>query len=411
MTTDSTPPTPFNPYGADFKTDPFPMLHAMRQVAPICQLLSSDGKRRIWYIARYADVEAILRDHQRFVSDHRSTLTPEELAQLEPPDLVTRLLTENMLNLDGDAHTRLRTLVSQAFTTRPIQQRQPRIQALADELLDPVMAQGQMDLIEQYAFPLPIIVILDLLGIPPVDRDQLRLWCGVLGNAPSAPAGQQEAEQSIQMLVTYLGQLFAARRSDPQADFISGLVQAEAQGDKLSEDELYSMVLLLIIAGYETTVKLIGNAMLTLLQHPTQLERLLADPTLINGTVEEALRFCGPIDLAKMRYAAEDVALHGNLIRRGDPVRLLINSANRDEGQFDNGEAFDLTRTENKHLGFGLGVHYCLGAPLARLEGQIAISTLLRRLPNLRLTVPVSSLEWDLDSFVYGVKHLPVAWS
>lgn len=408
MKTDRT--MPFNPYAREFKTNPFPMLQEMRRANPICQGLSSDGKRRVWYLARYADVEAMLRDHEHFVSDYRSTRTPDELAELQPPSLVTRLLTENMLNLDGAAHTRLRTLVSQAFTMRTIQQLQPRIQAIADELLDPVVEQGHMDLIDQYAWPLPIIVILELLGIPATDRDQLRRWCGVLGNAPSDPVGQQEAEKLIGALVTYLGQLFARRRRQPQADLISALVQAEAQGDMLSEDELYSMVLLLIIAGYETTVKLIGNAMLILLQYPTQLAYLLTEPTLIGDTIEEVLRFCGPIDLAKMRYAAKDVEWRGHFIRRGDPVRLLVNSANRDEAQFDDGETFDLTRKNNKHLGFGLGVHYCLGAPLARLEGQIAISTLLRRLPNLRLAVPATHIEWDLDSFVYGVKHLPVAW-
>lgn len=410
MTTNYSQTAHFLPYGEAFKTNPFPMLTEMRREAPICQLLSSDGKRRIWYIARYTDVEAILRDHQRFVSDYRSTLTAEELAQLEPPSLVTRLITENMLNMDGHNHTRLRTLVSKAFTTHRVQQLQPRIQAIADERLDRVIGQGVMDLVDQYALPLPILVILELLGIPTGDREQLQLWCRTLVDPPDEPAGQAQTIEHVQALIAYLGHLFTTRRRTPQDDLISALVQAEAQGDKLSEDELYAMLLLLIIAGYETTVKLIGNSVLTLLQHPAQLARLLAEPTLIGSAMEEVLRYCGPTDLAKMHYVAEDVVVHGHLLRRGEPVRLLVNSANRDEAHFADADIFDSTRKNNKQLGFGLGIHYCLGAPLARLEGQIAITTLLQRLPNLRLAIPVAAVEWDLGSFAYGVKHLPVAW-
>ncbi|MEM7129121.1 MAG: cytochrome P450 [Chloroflexota bacterium] len=396
----------FDPYSTAFKTDPFPMLATMRRDVPIYQEIDKDGKHRIWTISRHADVEAILRDHKRFVSNYRSLFPQEASDEPEPRSQVENLISDNMLGKDGHDHARLRTLVSKAFTNRMVQTLRPRIQAFADELLDQVVEQNEMDLVDAFALPLPIMVILEMLGIPVTDRDRVRAWSQALID----PAGQAQEEDLIQELLTYLGELFTTRRRAPQDDVISAMVQAEESGDRLSESELYSMVLLLIIAGHETTVKLIATGTLTLLQHPDQLARLHTDPALINSAIEELLRYCGPTDLAKSRFATEDVEIGGHLIRRGDRVRLLINSANRDEVRFNAADTFDITRQHNRHLGFGLGIHFCLGAPLARQEAEIAITTLLGRLPNLQLAVPIGEVEWDLHSFVYGVKHLPVAW-
>ncbi|MCB0091173.1 MAG: cytochrome P450, partial [Caldilineaceae bacterium] len=207
-----------------------------------------------------------------------------------------------------------------------------------------------------------------------------------------------------------LRQVFAERRKEPRNDLITGLVHAEESGDTLSEDELFAMVILLIVAGHETTVNLIGNGALALLQHPEQLAKLKADPSLIEAAVEELLRYDGPVDRATMRFAAEDVELGGQLIQRGQAVAVALTSANRDPDQFAQPDEVDITRPDNRHLAFGFGVHYCVGAPLARMEGQIAINTLVQRLPNLRLTVPANELKWGTVPIIRGMKHMPVAW-
>jgi cytochrome P450 len=267
-----------------------------------------------------------------------------------------------------------------------------------------------MDLIDEYALPLPMLVILELMGVPTADHARVRSWSRSLVDPPSGDKGHQASEELLQELGEYFGKLFTERRRLPREDLISALVQAEEDDDRLTEDELYSMVFLLIFAGFETMVKLIGNSVLALLQHPSQLEALKTSPNLIENAVEELLRYTVPVDRAKMRYATEDVELGGQLVRRGERVCVLLNSGNRDEDQFDEPDILDITRKHNKHLSFGLGIHYCIGAPLARLESEIAISTILFRLPNLRLAVPTEALEWDLASFLYGVKHLPVTW-
>ena len=404
---------PFNLFGAEFKTDPYPTYAAMRATQPICRRDTVNGKA-IWFITRYQDVAAILRDHQRFVKDVQNTMTPEERSALPPTPPLIDLLSNHMLNLDPPDHTRLRMLVGKAFTGSVANRMQQQIQLIADGLLHKVQARGRMDLIEEYAYPLPIHVIAELLGVPHQERNRFRQWSHVFVS-PSVNVQRNtkkylKAKRSMEHFTNYMRQLFAERRQQPQDDLITLLLQAEDDGDKLSEEELFSMMILLIVAGHETVVDLIGNGVFALLQHPDQLALLQAQPALLESAIEEMIRYDGPIERATIRFAAQDVEIGGQTIRRGDAVSLVLASANRDQEQFPEPEQFAIQRTPNRHLGFGLGIHYCLGAPLGRLEGRIAISTLLRRLPNLRLAVPEETLRWRTVPILRGLQHMPVVW-
>jgi cytochrome P450 len=319
-----------------------------------------------------------------------------------------------MLNLDPPDHTRLRTLVNKAFTTNAVQGLTARVQAIADGLLDRVQTRGRMDLIEEYAFPLPMTVIAELLGIPARDRERFRRWSDAFVtpsvNLQRNAKKYAKTHRLMADFTGYLREIFAERRRHPRADLISQLLQVEEAGDRLREDELFSMMILLIVAGHETVVNLIGNGVLALLQHPAQWALLQAQPALIGSAVEEMIRYDGPVERATMRFAACDLALDGHTLRRGDAVSLVLAAADRDPAHFPQPDQFEITRTNNRHLGFGLGIHYCLGATLARLESEIAINTLLRRMPNLHLAVPVETLRWRGIPILRGVEHLPVRW-
>lgn len=399
-------------FGAHFKADPYPTYATMRQQMPVCP--RPGNLKTTWFITRYADIAALLRDHVHFVKDVRNTLTAEERAGLPaPPDLVNRL-SNHMLNLDPPDHTRLRTLVNKAFTASVINPLASRIQAIADALLDRVRQRGQMDLIDDFAFPLPITVIAELLGIPARDRARFRHWSDAFVT-PTADLQRStkkylKTRRLMEDFTGYLRATFNERRQRPRDDLITLLLGAEEGGDRLSEEELFSMISLLIVAGHETVVNLIGNGVLALLQHPEQLALLRAQPDLAEGAVEEIIRYDGPVERATMRFAARDVEMDGQTIRRGDAVTLVLAAADRDPAHFAEPDRFDILRTNNRHLGFGLGIHYCLGAPLARLEGKIALSTLLQRLPNLRLAAPLETLRWRKIPILRGLHHLPVVW-
>jgi cytochrome P450 len=314
-----------------------------------------------------------------------------------------------MLDTDPPDHERLRALVSKAFTPRLIERMRPRVQAIADGLLDAVQDSGGMDLIDDYAFPLPITVIAELLGVPAEDRNNFREWSDA---AVSGNASQEYLEEILiphmQAFTDYLRALFEEKHANPRDDLVSALVQAEEAGDKLSEDELLGMVFLLLVAGHETTVNLIGNGVLALLQHPDQLRKLKDDPSLIKPAVEELLRYDGPVETSTERFAREDVDMGGTVIPRGEMVLVVLAAADHDPERFSDPDDLDITRTDNRHLAFGKGIHHCLGAPLARMEGQIAISTLLRRMPNLRLKGSSESLSWRLGMILRGLRGLPV---
>jgi len=392
------------------KANPYPIYATLRAEDPVSRQQGVEGDAKLWYITRYAEAELVLRDHKRFVKNYHNTLTAEELAQRSPPSRLWELLDGHMLNMDGEAHQRQRTLVNKAFTSRMVNQMQDRVQAIADELLDQVIAKGQMDLIDEYAFPLPIIVIAEMLGVPATDRHRFRLWSDAFVTPSRTPEEWAVAEKRLFEFTDYLGQIFAERRQRPQNDLITALLQAEEAGDQLSEEEIYAMVVLLIVAGHETTVNLIGNGTLALLRNPAQLAELRAHPEQMAAAVEELLRYDGPVERATLRFAAMDTEVGGKLIKRGEAIGVVLASANRDETRFAAADQLDFTRSDNRHMAFGYGVHYCVGAPLARMEGRIALSTLLQRLPNLRLAAPVAELHWRFNPILRGMQHLPVAW-
>ncbi len=399
-------------YSDEFRASTHETYAAMRESDPVFSQPGLDGTTPIWFVTRHDDVLALLMDDERFVLDPALVLTPDELEERRgpiPAELDARVNT-NLLSKDGEDHRRLRRLVTKAFTPRMVAGLAPRIQEIADELLDAVEESGEMDLVESYAFPLPIIVIAELLGIPSADRDRFRLWSNSFVSPPLTEGDLERFIAHSEEFLTYLRALFDERRRSPADDLVSALVQAEEQGDSLSEDELYSMVVLLIVAGHETTVSLIANAVLVLLSHSDELEQLRRDPTLMAAAVEELLRFESPVERALTRWVAEDGELGGRSVKRGELVIAVLGSANRDEARYPNAAQLDLTREDTKHLAFGRGSHFCLGAPLARLEAQIALATLFARLPSLRLTASPDALDYRPIPLFRSLVSLPVAW-
>lgn len=396
-------------YSQDFKANAYDTYAQLRAEDPV-RLHAGLTGTPIWFVTGYDEAETVLRDHKRFVKSYYTTLPEQEREEARAANAMFRLTNQHMLNMDPPDHTRLRALVNKAFTTRRVNEMQPRIQTIADDLIDAVQDQGHMDLIDDFAFPLPITVIAEMLGVPTSDRDKFREW----SNAFITPAVTEDEVQQFMALMhaftDYLGRMFAERHQTPRDDLITALLQAEEAGDSLSEEELFSMVILLLIAGHETTVNLIGNGMLALLRHPDQLQKLKNDPALIDTAVEELLRYDGPAERATTRFAVEDVELGGHQIKRGEPVIVVLAAADHDPNQFTQPEQLNISRSDNRHLGFGKGIHYCLGAPLARMEGSIAINTLLRRLPNLRLAAPADDLKYRLSPLIRGLLNLPVAW-
>jgi cytochrome P450 PksS len=390
-----------------FKADPFPFYARLRATAPVHPVTLPDG-RTAWLVTRYDDVAAVLKD-ERFAKDPLNALSPEQHARQPWIPAFARPLTRNMLDVDPPDHTRLRGLVHKAFTPRLIEGMRGRVQALCDRLLDRAQDRGRLDLIRAYAQPVPTTVISAMLGVPVADRHRFQRWSQALVLAGASRWGVVLAILPMWLFLRYVRQLIRARRTLPQDDLVSALVQAEEAGRQLSEDELVAMIVLLLVAGHETTVNLIGNGTLALLQHPEQLRKLRQDPGLIGSAVEELLRFTSPVETASERYARQDVTIAGVTVPRGGLVLPVIASANRDERQFADPDRLDVTRAPNRHLSFGLGAHFCLGAALARMEGQIALTTLLRRAPVLRLAVEPRALRWRPGLVLRGLEGLPVA--
>ncbi len=399
-------------YSDEFRASTHETYAAMRENDPVFRQPGLDGTTPIWFVTRHDDVRDVLLDDGRFVLDPALVLTPEELEERRgpiPAELDARVNT-NLLSKDGDDHRRLRRLVTKAFTPRMVAALAPRIQEIADELLDAVEGNGEMDIVESYAFPLPIIVIAELLGIPSADRERFRVWSNSFVSPPLTEEDLERFVRHSEEFLGYLQALFDGRRREPSNDLVSALVQAEEQGDSLSEDELYSMVVLLIVAGHETTVSLIANAVLALLSHPDELAKLRRDPDLIAAAVEELLRFDSPVERTLTRWVAEDAEVGGRTMNRGDLVIAVLGSANRDDTHYPDAARLDLGREDTKHLAFGRGSHFCLGAPLARLEAQIALATLLARFPTLRLAVSPEALDYRPIPLFRSLVSLPVAW-
>jgi cytochrome P450 len=399
-------------YSDRFRAETYETFARMRAEDPVFCQPGIDGETMIWFLTRYEDVVAVLLDDQRFVRDPALALPPEQVEswQSAMPEAF-RFIEEHMLNRDGEDHRRLRRLVTKAFTPRMVERLRPRIQEIADGLIDAVDARGEMELVEEFAFPLPITVIAELLGIPARDRDRFREWSNAIVTPALGPEALAAFGLRMSDFVAYLHELFERRRAEPGEDLVSALLQVRDGGDALSEQELFSMVGLLIVAGHETTVSLIGNGVRALLEHPDQRALLERDPSLVGGAIEELVRYDGPVERALNRWAAEDVELGGHTIRRGDGVIVILGSADRDPERFPDPDTLDLTREDVKHVGFGRGSHYCLGAPLARLEAEVALTTLLRRLPGLRLAVPPEELTWRPVPLFRSLAALPVAWS
>ena len=391
-----------------FKSNPFPVYERLREEAPVFRI-KVPGNEVGWLVTRYEDVAQVLK-HGGISKDRLGSMSPEQQAKLPWFFKFFTPLMQNMLSRDPPDHTRLRVLVHKAFTPRLIERLRSRVQALSDELLDAAARKGSMDLVEEYAFLLPVTIIAEMLGVPPGDYRKFQRWSNrLVSNTDMTDV--LLSIPSVVMFTRYLRKLIAQRRTSLGDDLLSALIQAEEAGDKLTPDELVSMAFLLLVAGHETTVNLISGGTLALLQHPEQLERLRKEPGLIAPAVEELLRYASPVEISTERIAREDITVSGVTIPRGDLVFAVLASANRDERQFKDPNTLDLGREPNKHVSFGLGIHYCLGAPLARLEGQIAIQTLVNRFPNLRLAKPAESLKWRTGVLMRGPKQLPVKLS
>jgi len=394
---------------ANFKANPFPFYAKLRTEAPDFPVtVPMPTKQRACLITRYSDVQDVLKD-ARFAKNPRNAMSLEQLKKRHWMSQMFKPLEQNMLDLDSPDHTRLRALVHKAFTPRLIEQMRDEIQALTDELLNAAEPKGSMDLIADFALPLPLTIIGRILGVPAKDNDKFHSWTKTLLSA-GTNMNYVVFIPTIMRFMGYMKKLIKERRAHPKDDLVTALVQANDGNDQLSGDEVLAMIFLLLVAGTETTVNLIGSGSLALLEHPDQLEKLCCEPEIIKPAIEELLRFVCPVEMATERYACEDISIAGTTIPRGELVLAVIGSANRDANYFDNPDTLNLTREHNKHLAFGLGAHYCLGAPLSRLEGQIAISTLVRRMPNLRLSIPSDQIRWRGGIILRGLEALPVSF-
>ncbi len=393
-----------------FKANPHPFYARLRDEAPVWRTTLRD-RRTAWLVTRYEDAAWVLKD-KVFAKDRLNAMDREQQAQAPWVPGFLKPLERNMLDLDDTDHTRLRALVSKAFTPRLIERLRGRIEALCEELLDAMERKkerrGEVELVADYALPLPATVIAELLGVPAEDHAKFHRWSSKLVSVSSRRDMLRFLPAALSF-VRYLRRLVERRRANPRDDLISALIRAEEAGEKLSEDELLAMAFLLLVAGHETTVNLISGGTLALLDHPAQMERLRREPSLAKPAVEELLRYTSPIEMATERYAREDVEIQSTTIPRGEMVLAVLGSANRDGRHFEDPDALDFARDPNRHLAFGRGgVHHCLGAPLARMEGQIALNALLRRFPEARLTVEPESLRWRRGLFLRGLERLPL---
>ncbi|WP_082234896.1 cytochrome P450 family protein [Halobacillus massiliensis] len=384
-------------YQSNFKKGAYPFFENLRKQQPVFPL-SEQFQQTTWLITKYEDVKELLKS-QSFIKD-MSKLSPSTTNET---DGVSAIFQNMMLDADPPDHTRLRKLVQPYFNPKSIKQLESRISEITEDLIQEMKSKsGPVDLVDDFAFPLPIIVICELLGVPSKDRNKFRKWSNTI--IAAADEFEEDFIGDVEAFLAYLKELFDERRASPGDDLISSLLQAEEEGEQLSRNELYSMMVLLIIAGHETTVNLIANTMLALFENPEELEKLKADPSLVPSAIEEGLRYYSPVDFSTARWAEEDLTFKGHTIKRGDTVLASLSSANRDEEKFENADQFNITRTPNSHVAFGYGIHFCLGAPLARLEGKVGIEKLLEAFPNIKLNS--EQPEWRPVFLLRGLDHL-----
>lgn len=395
---------------SSFKAAPYAFWAKLRDLEPAHRIRLRNGATA-WLVSRYQDAVAVLAD-RRFAKD---PLKAKGDDSAKPPWLPgpLRALSRNMLDLDEPDHRRLRSLVQKAFTPHVVEAMRPRIESIAAELLDAIERRPDdgADLIGDYAAPIPVTVIAELLGVARRDRRRFQRWSNDLVAADTSAWHKLRAIPSGLAFILFLRRLIRQRASAPGDDLLSRLIEVHEAGDRLSADELLAMCFLLLVAGHETTVNLIGNGILTLLEHPEEMRRLRNDPALIPSAVEEMLRYSSPLQLATERYATAPVPIGGVTIPRGAMVYVALASANRDEQAFASASELRPDRQPNRHLAFGHGIHYCLGAPLARLEGQIAIRLLLDRFSEIHLSRSIVELRWRRGLVLRGVESLPVAVS
>ncbi|MBI4638198.1 MAG: cytochrome P450 [Candidatus Rokubacteria bacterium] len=397
----------YDPRRPEVLADPYPVFHQLQAEDPVHRSEILGG----WVLTRYDDVKAALSDSR--LSSDRITPFVNHHAKDGRGDLheLGHLVGLWAVFTDPPTHTRLRGLMNRAFTSRAVERLRPRIEEIVATLLEAVRPHGRMDVIRDFAYPLPIAVIAEMIGVPREDCQAFKTWsddlASFIGSALTTPDKYERAARAIIAMADYFRRMIPARRANPREDIMSALVAARDRDEALGADELVASCILLLFAGHETTTNLIGNGLLALLRHPAQARALRDDPGLTGPAVEEILRYDGPTG-AMVRVAAEDVRLEGRTIRRGERVFTMINAANRDPRQFEEPDRLDLARANNHHIAFGYGIHFCLGAPLARLEGQIAIPALLRALAEPALDGGEPA--W-LDSLVFrGVKSLPVTF-
>ncbi|AOR31312.1 cytochrome [Streptomyces fodineus] len=382
--------------GEALRADPHPVYARLREQGAVHSVRLPGWEDTAWLVVGYEEARAALADTRLAKDTSKIGVTVRD----------QEMIGRHLLATDPPQHTRLRGLVTRAFTMRRVEQLRPRIQQITDELLDEMLPAGRADLIASLAYPLPITVICELLGVPGMDREEFRKT----STEVVAPTNEQTGHAAVVRLGEYLTELIEdKRRSGPTDDLLSDLIRTTAEdGDRLSAQELRGMAFLLLIAGHETTVNLIGNGVHTLLTHPAQLAALRADMSLLDGAVEEMLRYEGPVQSATYRFAAEPLEIAGVAIEKGAHVVISLTAAQRDGARYAEPDRFDIRRDPRGHLAFGHGIHYCLGAPLARLEGRTAIGTLLRRAPALTLDGPPG--EWLPGLLMRGVRSLPVRW-
>ena len=396
----------FNPLRKELRVDPYPFYRKLREHDPFHRSRPADG----WILTRYDDILTVLGD-RTFSSDERhQRIYPRlrarnERAGIPDPYEEDRM---SMLRVDPPDHTRLRGLVSKAFTPRAIERMRPRIEEYTDQLLAVLPSRGRMELVSDFAAPLPINVIAEMLGVPLEDRDRFRHWSdeAVRTLGDGTLDDQRAAWAAMQELGEYIGEIADARRRAPREDLISGLVEAEEAGDRLNEKELFATCVLLLVAGNETTTKLIGNSIVALLRNPAQLEILREEPKRIPAAVDELLRYDGPVQLTS-RIVVSDREFRGHRLKRGQQLVLVLAAGNRDPERFERPDELDVLRDDVRHLAFSYGLHYCLGAQLAKLEAAIALEALITRLPDLRFDGDVA---WGNNTVLRGPTSLPLAF-
>ncbi|MFG3355842.1 cytochrome P450 [Streptomyces sp. NPDC048001] len=404
-------------FSRQFATDPYPAYAWLREHAPVHRTVLPSGVEA-WLVTRYADARQALADQRLSKNPAHHDEPAHARGRTGIPGERKAELMTHLLNIDPPDHTRLRRLVSKAFTPRRVAAFEPRVQELTDRLIDGFAARGEADLIHEFAFPLPIYAICDMLGVPREDQDDFRDWAGMMIRHGGGPRGG--VARSVKKMRGYLAELIHRKRAELGEgggdDLLSGLIAASDHGEHLTENEAAAMAFILLFAGFETTVNLIGNGVHALLRHPEQRALLQAslaagESGLLETGVEELLRYDGPVELATWRFATEPLSLGGQSVGVGDPVLVVLAAADRDPARFDAPDTLDLTRRDNQHLGYGHGIHYCLGAPLARLEGQTALATLLTRLPDLRDAGDPGDLRWRGGLIMRGLRTLPVEFT